>query len=364
MTDSLNPNSSQEVFIREAEIWKEILAVSMWQLLAFANKVIIPDKEWVFLTIDVIQRVVNNLLLNPPNWKVNYEIPELWFIVSLTVSQIKRLIKLYYAFSALKWKLEKNELEAFQAEFNKLWNELVKLNVDMLVALDWRDAAWKWWVIDRLNFRYNRKRFKNIAPWIPSNLELEMDYFERYLRMLWSIVESIKVKKWKISFVHNWKWRVITYDRSWYNYMYIWKVLWFCSDEQYDDYIWRVLEFEDSLTERAFRLHKFFLSISKETQFQRLSDRELSALKYHKVSPTDWIANEKYDEFTPIEEEVFSLASTDENPIVVVDFNDKHLGRLSLLHHILSQYSYDNKLDLSLEISSVDTSLLRYWHKQ
>ncbi len=356
---ALNQQVSQ---ISNANSWRKYLFDAEWVFMDYSWKYITTEND-TKLTVDQVSIAVLTLLwdstITSSNCSINWKIINLWVDVNLRSWQFQKLHKLFLNYKSLKELTEKYELEAFQSEFNKLGVFLEKECVDLLVALDWRDTAWKWWVIDRLNFRYNRKKFEKIAPWIPTKSEIKMDYFERYLRMMGDIIVIWKRKKWFLDFKHKWNWRVITYDRSWYNYMYIWKVLWFCSEENYNDYLKRVLDFEELLSDRAFNLHKFYLSITKETQFQRLTDRENSALKWHKVSPTDWKAHSMFDEFTPVKEEVFNIASVTDSSINVVDFNDKHLWRLALLYSILKKYLwyYSDYIDLASELEIVNPLL-------
>lgn len=356
--------------IDQAEIWRKMLGEKEANLNELAKKHISPIKSEVAVNSFTVAKILDLQSLHNQKETITWD--EVLDFHLIWVSEIdldkKSEIKLrraYEDFRALNKSVEMREIAAFQSEFNKLSHYLLKIWEDLLITLDGRDTAWKGWVIDRIHQRIDRKRFKNIAPWIPTVEEKKMDYFERYIRLLWDIIELWKQKNGKFKIKHSWRGRIITFDRSWYNYLYIGKVLWFCSDSQYEDYLSRVVEFEETLDQTAFNLHKFYLSITKETQKQRLIDRDGSFLKGHKVSKTDWVAHSKFDEFTPYKEKVFKTASSAENPIWVVDSNDKHLGRLAILYTILYQYinDYEWAIDLEEKLSVVNPNLITFAHE-
>lgn len=356
--------------IDQAELWRKMLEWKEEKLNRLAKKHISPVDTGVDITSFTVAKVLDLQSLHNQKATVTWEKKgDLQFIgideLDLNKKSEIELRVAYEEFLALKKLVETREIAAFQWEFNKLSHHLSKIGRDLLITLDGRDTAWKWWVIDRIYQRTDRKRFKNIAPGIPTAEEKKMDYYERYLRLLWDIVELWKQKNGKFKIKHTGKGSIITFDRSWYNYLYIGKVLWFCSTEQYNDYLSRVVDFEKSLDQTDFDLYKFYLSITKETQKQRLIDREGSFLKGHKVSKTDWVAHSKFDEFTPYKEKVFKTASSPTNPIWVVDSNDKHLGRLAILYTILYQYinDYEWAIDLDERLSVVNPGLVTFAHE-
>lgn len=338
-------------------LWNNLETLEKISSRYFDNNPNTPIEETTSRVIEVLSSHRNWHLIT---WDRKWDFDLIWVEeFKISEKQEQELIFAYGNYIALKKLAESKELESFQAEFNKLSTHLETIGVDLLIALDWRDTSWKWGLIDRLLHRYNRKKFINIAPWIPTEKELKMDYFERYLRMLWDLIVLTKRKNW-FNIKHTWKWRIITFDRSWYNLLYIWKVLGFCSEKEYKNYLSRIVWFEESLPERTIDLYKFYLSITKETQRLRLEDRKWSALKWHKISPTDYVAHDKFDEFTPVKEEVHSIASTEKNPILIVDANDKHLWRLAILYSILEPYiwHYNDSIDLNKKLNILDTSLV------
>lgn len=366
-----NKAHAQQLFsVDQANHLRPVSKAAEEKLNRLAKKYISPVQSGVDVTSFMVAKALELKSLHNQNETITWE--RLWDFQMIGVEEFdlnnKSEVELriaYEEFLALKKLVEIREIAAFQWEFNKLSHHLQKIWTDLLITLDGRDTAWKWGVIDRIHQRIDRKRFKNIAPWIPTAEERKMDYFERYLRMLWDVIVLWKQKNWKLKIKHTGNGRIITFDRSWYNYLYIGKVLWFCSDSQYEDYLSRVVDFEKSLDQTDFNLHKFYLSITKETQRQRLVDREWSFLKGHKVSKTDWVAHSKFDEFTPFKEKVFKKASSDTSPIWVVDSNDKHLGRLAILHTILYQYldEYEWGIDLWEKLSVVNPSLVTFAHE-
>ena len=111
---------------------------------------------------------------------------------------------------------------------------------------------------------------------------------------------------------------------------------------EYEEFMNTVNDFEKSLVSRGVDLYKFWLSITPKTQEKRFDLRKSSPLKYWKFSPNDEKSLEKWDDYTDYKEKVFDL-SKGEVPWTVVDTNDKRIGSLNLLRHILKNSDYPDK---------------------
>ena len=90
-------------------------------------------------------------------------------------------------------------------------------------------------------------------------------------------------------------------------------------------------------------LIKFYLSVSKENQQQRFAFRQNSPLKYWKLSENDLKAAKEWDLFTYYKEQMFNETSTQENPWVIINSDNKMIARLNAMRYVLTKISYKNK---------------------
>lgn len=118
--------------------------------------------------------------------------------------------------------------------------------------------------------------------------------------------------------------QVVFYDRSWYSRAMVQKINGWCSDEQYQDFMANVNEWEEQF---PVRIVKFWLSISEQEQSNRIKERKYSPLKFWKLSPNDERALSYYDEMTLLKERV--LTTTDN--WYTINYNNKAEGRLALI---------------------------------
>ena len=118
--------------------------------------------------------------------------------------------------------------------------------------------------------------------------------------------------------------QVVFYDRSWYSRAMVQKINGWCSDEQYQEFMANVNEWEEQF---PVRIVKFWLSISEQEQSNRIKERKYSPLKFWKLSPNDERALSYYDEMTLLKEKV--LTTTDN--WYTINYNNKAEGRLALI---------------------------------
>ena len=142
--------------------------------------------------------------------------------------------------------------------------------------------------------------------------------------------------------------KIIFFDRSWYNRGIVEPVMGYSSKEEYDDFMAKVNEFESSLVSQGNYLIKFWLSITKETQARRFRRRQESPLAYWKFSPTDALAQEKWDAYTYYKDKVLDVTSTPDAPWVVVDSNDKRISGLNAMRYVLDEVPYEGKEESSI----------------
>ena len=136
------------------------------------------------------------------------------------------------------------------------------------------------------------------------------------------------------------------FDRSWYSRALIQPVMGYCNEKQYKYFMSKINKWEKKVIEDGLILIKIYLSISKENQEIRFHLRETSALKYWKISPNDWKAQKKWQILTTFKEVMFNKTSTRESPWVIINSDNKMIGRLNAMRYVLSSIEYEGKENL------------------
>ena len=221
----------------------------------------------------------------------------------------------------------KKELLPLQVELLKLQEHVKDTNIPVAIVMEGRDSAGKGSTIRKMTEYLDPKYYKVVALGIPTEDERK-NWFKRYEKY---------IEPGKITF----------FDRSWYNRGIVEPVMGYGSEEEYFNFMNNVNDFEQSLIDRGVLLFKFWLSITAKTQKKRFELRKNSPLKYWKFSPNDEKSIDKWDDYTKYKEKV--LTQTKEaQPWTVVDSNDKRIGTLNLLRHILKNIDYKDKDESNL----------------
>ena len=224
--------------------------------------------------------------------------------------------------SAIGKKAFRKELLPLQVELLKLQEHIKESGKSIAVVFEGRDTAGKGSTIRTITKYLDPKYFNVVALGIPTPEERK-DWFGRYEKY---------IEPGKITF----------FDRSWYNRGIVEPVMGYGEEGEYEEFMNTVNDFEKSLVSKGVDLYKFWLSITPKTQEKRFDLRKSSPLKYWKFSPNDEKSLEKWDDYTDYKEKVFDLAKG-EVPWTVVDTNDKRIGSLNLLRHILKNSDYPDK---------------------
>lgn len=224
--------------------------------------------------------------------------------------------------SAIGKKAFRKELLPLQVELLKLQEHIKESGKSIAVVFEGRDTAGKGSTIRTITKYLDPKYFNVVALGIPTPEERK-DWFGRYEKY---------IEPGKITF----------FDRSWYNRGIVEPVMGYGEEGEYEEFMNTVNDFEKSLVSKGVDLYKFWLSITPKTQEKRFDLRKSSPLKYWKFSPNDEKSLEKWDDYTEYKEKVFDLAKG-EVPWTVVDTNDKRIGSLNLLRHILKNSDYPDK---------------------
>ncbi|MEM1287625.1 MAG: polyphosphate kinase 2 [Pseudomonadota bacterium] len=221
-------------------------------------------------------------------------------------------------------------LEQLQIELVKLQQHIHETGLRLVVVFEGRDAAGKGGSI--FNFsRYLNPRHTHVAALSkPTEKEQGQWYFQRYCNHLPTQGD------------------MTLFDRSWYNRAGVEPVMGFCTDEQHERFLSEAPAFEKALVRDGVVLVKFWLNIGRTTQMKRFHDRRHSALKHWKLSPIDLKALAKWNDYTKARDKMLERTSTEEAPWTIVRMNDKRRGRLEVIRHILTRFSYPGRDDTVL----------------
>ncbi|HPX87835.1 MAG TPA: polyphosphate kinase 2 [Methylophilaceae bacterium] len=234
---------------------------------------------------------------------------------------------------------------SYEKQKYKLQVELLKLQAwvketgqRVVIIFEGRDAAGKGGAIKRFMEHLNPRGARVVALEKPSEVERGQWYFQRYVSQLPTAGE------------------IVLFDRSWYNRAGVERVMGFCSNDEYLEFMREAPEFEKHLVRSGIHLIKFWFSVSRKEQRRRFKEREVHPLKQWKLSPIDLASLEKWDDYTKAKEAMFFHTDTAESPWTVVKSDCKKRARLNAMRYVLHKLPYKNKsLD---DIGAVDPLLV------
>lgn len=224
--------------------------------------------------------------------------------------------------SRKNYEAQKYEL---QVELLKLQKWVKDTGQKIVIIFEGRDAAGKGGTIKRFMEHLNPRGAKVVALEKPTEQEAGQWYFQRYIQHLPTQGE------------------IVLFDRSWYNRAGVERVMGFCTEAQYNDFMRQVPEFEKHLISSGIHLIKFWFSVSREEQRRRFAEREAHPLKQWKLSPIDKASLDKWDDYTLAKETMFFNTDSAESPWIVIKSTDKKRARLNAMRYVLSKLPYDNK---------------------
>lgn len=227
---------------------------------------------------------------------------------------------------------------ALQVELLKLQAWVKETGQRVVIIFEGRDAAGKGGAIKRFMEHLNPRGARVVALEKPSEVERGQWYFQRYVSQLPTAGE------------------IVLFDRSWYNRAGVERVMGFCSNDEYLEFMREAPEFEKHLVRSGIHLIKFWFSVSRKEQRRRFKEREVHPLKQWKLSPIDLASLEKWDDYTKAKEAMFFHTDTAESPWTVVKSDCKKRARLNAMRYVLHKLPYKNKkLD---DIGAVDPLLV------
>ena len=213
----------------------------------------------------------------------------------------------------------------------KLEIELVKLQewvkankLKVVVVFEGRDAAGKGGVIKTIAGCMNPRICRIVALGVPTEKERSQWYFQRYVSQLPSGGE------------------IVLFDRSWYNRAGVEKVMGYCNDVEYEEFLRACPEFERMLIRSGIILIKYWFSVSDREQENRFQDRIKDPTKRWKISPIDVESRNRWVEYSMAKDKMFSFTDTKQSPWYVVHADDKRRARLNCIDHLLTLIPYQD----------------------
>jgi len=219
-------------------------------------------------------------------------------------------------------KLYERELRRLQVELAKLQYWVHREGLRVVVLFEGRDAAGKGGVIKRISETLNPRICRIVALGVPTEREKTQWYFQRYAAELPAAGE------------------IVLFDRSWYNRAGVERVMGFCTDEEYHEFLRSAPEFERMLTRSGIILLKYWFSISEDEQERRLEKRIEDPTRRWKLSRIDLESRKRWDAYSRAKDEMFAHTDIRQAPWYVVDAEDKRRARLNCIRHLLDQIPY------------------------
>jgi polyphosphate kinase 2 len=216
-----------------------------------------------------------------------------------------------------------SELEKLQEELVKMHEWVKEKGMKVVVVFEGRDAAGKGGVIKRIIQRLNPRVCKVVALGIPTEKERSQWYFQRYVSHLPAAGE------------------IVLFDRSWYNRAGVERVMGFCTEEEYWEFLRSCPRFEEMLIHSGINLIKYWFSVSDEEQEKRFMERINDRTKNWKLSEMDMGSRSRWIEYSKAKDEMFAYTDTKASPWWVVEADDKRKARLNCIHHLLSLIPYE-----------------------
>ncbi len=227
----------------------------------------------------------------------------------------------------------------YEAELARLQIELVKLQewirqegLKVVVIFEGRDAAGKGGVIKRITQSLSPRICRVVALAAPTEREQTQWYFQRYAPHLPAAGE------------------MALFDRSWYNRAGVERVMGFCTDEEYREFLHSCPTFERMLARSGIVLIKYWFSVSDEEQERRFHARIEDPTRRWKLSPMDLESRTRWVEYSRAKDEMFAHTDIKQAPWYVVDADSKRRARLNCISHLLSLIPYDDLTPSPIEL--------------
>jgi polyphosphate kinase len=229
-------------------------------------------------------------------------------------------------------KTYETELRQLQIELVKMQYWLKHVGYRVVVIFEGRDAAGKGGVIKRIAEPLNPRGCRIVALGTPSDREKTQWYFQRYVAHLPAAGE------------------IVLFDRSWYNRAGVERIMGFCTDAEYGEFMQSCPEFERMLVGSGIVLLKYWFSVSDDEQERRFLSRSHDPARRWKLSPMDLESRAHWMDYSKAKDAMFARTNIPEAPWFTIEADDKKRSRLNCLHHLLSKIPYEDMTPPPLEL--------------
>jgi polyphosphate kinase 2 len=217
-----------------------------------------------------------------------------------------------------------HELALLQVELVKQLEWIKHEGKRVVVVFEGRDAAGKGGAIKTISLTLNPRYCRVVALGTPTEREKTQWYFQRYVAHLPAAGE------------------MVLFDRSWYNRAGVERVMGFCTDAEYQDFLRDCPDFERLLVHAGITLVKYWFSVSDAEQERRFQSRLEDPTKRWKLSPMDLESRSRWVEYSKAKDQMFAYTDIKQAPWYVVNADDKKRARLNVIHHLLSLIPYQD----------------------
>jgi polyphosphate kinase len=218
-----------------------------------------------------------------------------------------------------------DEKYALQIELLKFQDWAQETGSKHVILFEGRDAAGKGGTIKRFMEHLNPRAARVVALTKPTETEHGQWYFHRYVSHLPTAGE------------------IVLFDRSWYNRAGVERVMGFCSNEEYGQFLRHAPLFEELLVESGFSLTKLWFSVTQAEQRTRFAIRQIDPVRRWKLSPMDIESLDRWDDYTKAKEAMFLATDTEDAPWTAIKSNDKKRARINAMRFFLHQFDYADK---------------------
>ena len=232
----------------------------------------------------------------------------------------------------LKRKVYEAELRRLQVELTKLQDWVAREGLKVVVLFEGRDAAGKGGVIKRIIQTLNPRQVRVAALAKPTERERTQWYFQRYVAHLPAAGE------------------IVLFDRSWYNRAGVERVMGFCTEEEYWEFLYSCPQFERMLLRSQIHLIKYWFSVSDDEQERRFQARIKDPRKRWKLSPMDLESRMRWVEYSKAKDAMFDKTDVPDAPWYVVNADSKRRARLNCISHLLGRFDYNQEDPPELEL--------------
>ena len=241
----------------------------------------------------------------------------------------------------IKRKDYEEALEALQDQLIDLHRWIIANGKRVAIVFEGRDAAGKGGVIKAISEPLNDRQVRIVALSKPNDTERGQWYFQRYVTQMPTAGE------------------LVLFDRSWYNRAGVEKVMGFCTDAQYRQFLDDCPRFEKLLTSDGLILLKYWLAVDQDEQEERFAERAADPRKRWKLSPIDIKARSEYVDYGDARNVMLEATHAAHAPWFVVDFNDQKRGRLNLMAHLLEKLPQREPAPSEIVLPSLEGELQR-----